>query len=188
MVADGNRNLHELPTRRSNPTIRVRKLYDQLTSRRHPRRGKRLLPPQPSDLGLGGYVETLPCQARLVEAGEGQLYKGDNSTTLRVRDPNKQLDFIYTPATIEVCSTIGNRSTYHAVLGMKQVAITVRILPNKTASTDYVRYIGRDRQGNPVNMTSNLTWAEIEYASHTQYSRDLATAKPPGKGNSESAV
>ena len=121
------------------------------------------------------WKETLPCQARLVEAGEGQLYKGDNSTTLRVRDPNKQLDFIYTPATIEVCSTIGNRSTYHAVLGMEQVAITVRILPNKTASTDYVRYIGRDRQGNPVNMTSNLTWAEIEYASHTQYSRDLAT-------------
>jgi hypothetical protein len=72
---------------------------------------------------------------------------------------------------------------------MEQVVITVRILPNKTASTDYVRYIGRDRQGNPVNMTSNLTWAEIEFASQTQYSWNLAgTVKPPGKINSESAV
>nr|CAH0100120.1 unnamed protein product [Daphnia galeata] len=91
------------------------------------------------------WKETLTCQERLVEAGEGRLYKGDNSTTLRVRDPSKQLNFIYTSATIDVCSTIGNRSAYHAVLGMGQVAITVRILPNKTASTDYIRFIGRDR-------------------------------------------
>ena len=48
------------------------------------------------------WKETLPCQARLVEAGEGQLYKGDNSTTLRVRDPHKQLDF--TPSTLHLHS------------------------------------------------------------------------------------
>jgi hypothetical protein len=134
------------------------------------------------------WKETLPCQARLVEAGEGRLYKGDNSTPLRVRDPSKQLDFIYTSATTDVCSTIGNRSTYHAVLGMEQVAITVRILPNKTASTDYIRFIGPGSKPCQHDRLPDEGRNLIRQPHAVQPGLGHGTVKPPGKGNSESAV
>lgn len=40
------------------------------------------------------WKETQPCQLRIVEQGNGVRFSEDNSTSFRVRDPHKQLDFI----------------------------------------------------------------------------------------------
>jgi hypothetical protein len=127
-------------------------------------------------LVFGTWKETFPCQVRVVGKIEGMLNKGEHSTTIRVRDSHKQLDFIYSSAAVNVCSTARNLSSYNAVLGMEQVIITFQTLPNKIVPTDYFRISGspKDQHGKPFSLTSHLTRTEIEYASHTQYSRDLA--------------
>ena len=121
------------------------------------------------------WKETKPCQLRIVEQGKGVRFTEANATSFRVRDPHKQLDFIYLPINISVCSLPSNLSNFHAVLGMEKVAITVLVIPDNSKNIPIVRNAQAvDAFGKTIQITSHLTRAEIEYASHTQYSRDLA--------------
>ncbi|KAK4027276.1 hypothetical protein OUZ56_016287 [Daphnia magna] len=97
-------------------------------------------------------------------------YSTGNDTAFRIRDPIKQLDFIYSMINSSVCGG-GNLTAYHLVLGIDRIVIVVR---EAAKGTDLVEM----RPNNPEAVTkmalSELTRAEIVYASHTQYIRDFA--------------
>jgi hypothetical protein len=121
------------------------------------------------------WKETQPCQLRVVEQGNGVRFSETNSTSFRVRDPHKQLDFLYLPINVTVCSLPSNLSNYHAVLGMDKVAIAVEVIADDSKKGPIMKNAQAiDAFGKSIQITSHLTRAEIEYASHTQYSRDLA--------------
>ncbi|KAI9550516.1 hypothetical protein GHT06_005392 [Daphnia sinensis] len=102
--------------------------------------------------------------------GLGVKYSTENDTTFRIRDPTKQLDFIYSTRNISVCGG-GNITTYHPVLGMDKVVIAVR---ETAQATDLVAMKPDNADAVAKMALSELTRAEIEYASHTQYIRDFA--------------
>jgi hypothetical protein len=78
------------------------------------------------------WKEMQPCQLRIVEQGNGVRFSEANSTSLRVRDPHKQLDFLYLPIKVTVCSLPSNLSNYHAVLGIDKVAIAVEVISDNS--------------------------------------------------------
>jgi hypothetical protein len=125
------------------------------------------------------WKETKVCQIRIIERGTGVRYSENNSTTFRVRDPLKQLDFLYRPENVSVCTLAKKSSPFRAVEGMDKVVITVELLPSVIPEGEHVTI------RIPPGLTSNIstpddaltvliTRAEIEFASHTQYARDLA--------------
>jgi hypothetical protein len=119
--------------------------------------------------------ETKACQIKIIEEGSGVKYTEINSTAFRVRDPHKQLDFIYSAKPVPACSTPGNFSEYHAVQGMEKIMITVKTISTNDTDSPILknaRAIGAF--GKTIQITSHLTRAEVEFASHTQYSRDIA--------------
>ncbi|KZS02292.1 Uncharacterized protein APZ42_000723 [Daphnia magna] len=65
----------------------------------------------------------------------------------------------------------GNLSAYHPVLGMDRVVIAVR---EAAKGTDLVEMRPNNADAVAKMALSELTRAEIEYASHTQYIRDFA--------------
>ena len=100
----------------------------------------------------------------------GVKYPTENNTTFRIRDPIKQLDFIYSTKNSSVCGG-GNLTTYHPVLGMDRVVIAVR---ETAKATDRVEMRSVNADAVTKKALSELTRTEIEYASHTQYIRDFA--------------
>jgi hypothetical protein len=78
--------------------------------------------------------KTKACQIKIIEEGSGVKYTEINSTAFRVKDPHKQLDFIYSAKPVPACSTPGNFSEYHAVQGMEKIMITVKTI--STNDTD----------------------------------------------------
>ncbi|KZS05511.1 Uncharacterized protein APZ42_031277 [Daphnia magna] len=116
------------------------------------------------------WKEAKPCELRVIEKGMGVKYSTEKDTTFRNRDPIKQLDFIYSMINSFVCGG-GNLTAYHPVLGMDSVVIAVR---EATKETDLVEMRPNNADAVTKMALSELTRAEIEYASHTQYIRNLA--------------
>ncbi|XP_045027872.1 uncharacterized protein LOC123471069 [Daphnia magna] len=116
------------------------------------------------------WKEAKPCELRVIEKGMGVKYSTENDTTFRIRDPIKQLDFIYAMVNSSVCGG-GNFTAYHPVLGMDRVVIAVR---EAAKGTDLVEMRPKDADAVTKMALSEMTRAEIEYASHTQYIRDFA--------------
>ncbi len=125
------------------------------------------------------WKETKPYQLRVLERGTRVRYTENNFTTFAVRDPLKQLGFIYRPKNVSFCTLAKESSPFRAVEGMDKVVITVELLQSEIPEGENVLI------RMPPGLTSNLstsndaltvpiTRAEIEFASHTQYIRDLA--------------
>ena len=49
------------------------------------------------------WKEAKPCELRVIEKGMGVKYPTENNTTFRIRDPIKQLDFIYSTKNSSFC-------------------------------------------------------------------------------------
>ena len=121
------------------------------------------------------WKETQPCQLRIVEQGYWVQFTEANATSFRVRDPHKQFDFLYLPLNVSVCSLANNHSNYHAVLGKEKVAISVTVIPDPSRDLRILKHAqALDSFTKTIHIPSHLTRDEIEYASHTQYSRNLA--------------
>ncbi|XP_045025164.1 uncharacterized protein LOC123469883 [Daphnia magna] len=116
------------------------------------------------------WKEAKPCELRVIEKGMGVKYSTENDTTFRIRDPIQQLDFIYSMINSSVCGG-GNLTSYHPVLGMDRVVIAVQ---EAAKGTDLVEMRPNNADAVAKMALSELTRAEIEYASHTQYIRDFA--------------
>ncbi|KAK4007313.1 hypothetical protein OUZ56_012473 [Daphnia magna] len=114
--------------------------------------------------------EAKPSEIRVIEKGMGVKYSTENDTTFCIRDPIKQLDFIYSMINSSICGG-GNLTTYHPVLGMDRVVIAVR---EAAKGTDLVDIKPNNADAVTRMALSELTRLEIEYASHTQYIRDFA--------------
>ncbi|KAK4030855.1 hypothetical protein OUZ56_024242 [Daphnia magna] len=116
------------------------------------------------------WKEAKPFELRVIEKRMGVNYSTENDTTFRIRDPIKQLEFIYSMINSSVCGGV-NLTAYHPVLGMDRVVIAVR---GAAKGTDLVEMRPNNADAVAKMALSELTRAEIEYASHTQYIRDFA--------------
>ncbi|KZS04181.1 Uncharacterized protein APZ42_032918 [Daphnia magna] len=90
-------------------------------------------------------------------AGMGVKYSTENDTTFHIRDPIKQLDFIYSMINSSVCGG-GNLTAYHPVLGMDRVVIAVR---EAAKETDLVEMRPKNADFVVKMALSELTRAEI---------------------------
>ncbi|KAK4037883.1 hypothetical protein OUZ56_029909 [Daphnia magna] len=116
------------------------------------------------------WKESKPCELRIIEKGFSVKYSTVNKTIFRIRDPAKQLTFIFLMENSSVCGNI-SQAAFHPVLGMDKVVIAVRETTKEVDRPD-----GKSNQTDAtVGLAlSMLTRSEIEYASHIQYIRDFA--------------
>ncbi|KAK4006736.1 hypothetical protein OUZ56_011894 [Daphnia magna] len=117
------------------------------------------------------WKEAKLCELRVIEKVMGVKYSTKNDLiTFRIRDPIKKLDFTYSMIKSSVCGG-GNLIAYHPVLGIDRVVIAVR---EAAKGTHLVEMRPNNADAVTKMALSELTRAEIEYASHTQYIRDFA--------------
>ncbi|KZS04596.1 Uncharacterized protein APZ42_032415 [Daphnia magna] len=120
--------------------------------------------------GTNSWKKSKPCELRIIEKGLGVKSTTDDDTIFRIRDPEKQLDFIYVMKNSSVC---GNKSlaAFYPFLGMDKVVITDREAPKEVDNTEAKPNWTDEAVGQVLWL---LTRSKIENASHTQYIRDFA--------------
>ncbi|XP_045023839.1 uncharacterized protein LOC123468628 [Daphnia magna] len=115
--------------------------------------------------------ESQKCQAKQVEEGLAMLYETTDPKIFRIRDSNKQLDFVVKNVSVGLCKPATNFSNFRPVLGMDRVV----------ASWIYANSSKNDAKIGNKNMNiSTLLRAEIDAVAHTQYIRDVAVEMSNG--------
>ena len=108
------------------------------------------------------WKEQQECQLKALEGGNALLYETTDPFTQRIRDSEKQLDFLFNKTKIRVCNIPQSRSPYMQILGMNKVVI--QILPPTT----------QVKQPPSSDHLTKILKSEIDLAAHTQYVRDIA--------------
>ncbi|KZS02345.1 Uncharacterized protein APZ42_000653 [Daphnia magna] len=115
--------------------------------------------------------ESQKCQAKQVEEGLAMLYETTDPKIFRIRDSNKQLDFVVKNVSVGLCKPATNFSNFRLVLGMDRV-VASWIFANSSKSDAKI--------GNKNMNISTLLRAEIDAVAHTQYIRDFAVEMSNG--------
>ena len=112
--------------------------------------------------------ETRECKVReLDDSRTGWLHNTSNPSVQRIRDPIKQLDYLFNTTSAAICELPARSSLFKPVVGMENVYIKIHFrFPLKAKPTNHSVTI--------INSTTTLIRSEIETAAHTQYIRDIA--------------
>ena len=101
------------------------------------------------------------CIMEELSDGDGLLFNTTDPQVRRIRDPTKQVDFLFNMSSITVCKS---KLRLQPVIGMEGVII--RFFNTTSVDTNQTSL--------PITNGSDILWAEIEAAGHVQFIRDKA--------------
>ncbi len=128
------------------------------------------------------YKEEQKCKIKKIEGGVAMLHSTTDPNIHRMRDSERQIDFLFSVNKTGYCNVPAGKSRFSPVMGMENVIIASKIL-DKTSDSFKPSDLKIASE-----KVATLLQSQVDTAAHTQYLRDLAVEMSNGLGREMRAI